>query len=52
MVSHLLERWARVDGEATLLEVMLRGCVFERGMAEGDAAEVEGRFNAGTRIAV
>jgi len=52
LVSHLLARWARADGEGTLLEVMLRGCVLERGMAEGDAAEVEGRFNASTRIAM
>jgi len=40
-VSHLLARWARVDGEETLLEVMLRDCVLERGMAEGDAASVD-----------
>ena len=51
-MSHLLARWARVDGEGTLLEVMLRDCVLERGMAEGDAVEVEGRFNASTRIAM
>ena len=54
-VSHLLARWARVDGEGTLLELMLRDCVLERGMAAmalGDAVEVEGRFNASTRIAM
>jgi len=50
-VSHLLARWASVDGEETLLEV-LRDCVMERGMAEGDAVEVKGRVNASTRIAV
>jgi len=38
--------------EGALLEVMLRDCVLERGMAEGDAVEVEGRFNASTRIAM
>jgi len=31
---------------------MLRDCVLERFMAEGDAAEVEGRFNASTRTAM
>jgi len=51
LVSHLLARWARVDGEGTLLE-MLRDCVLERGMAEGNAVEVEGRFNVGTKIAM
>ena len=51
VVSYLPARWASVDGEETLLE-MLRGCVLERGMVEGDAAEVEGRFNASTRIAM
>ena len=51
LVSHLLVRWARVDGEETLLG-MLRGCVLERGMAKGDAVEVEGRVNASTRIAM
>jgi len=48
----LLAWWARVDGEGTLLEVMPRDCVLERGMAEGDAVEVEGRFIASTRIAM
>ena len=38
--------------EGALLEVMLRDCVLERGMAEGDAVEVEGRVNASTRIAI
>ena len=46
LVSHLLARWARVDGEGALLEVMPRDCVLERGMAEVDAVEVEGRFDA------
>ena len=50
LVSHLLARWARADGEETLLEVMLRDCVLEWGMAEGDAIEVKGRFNTSTRI--
>ena len=50
-VSHLLARWASVDGEETLLE-MLHDSVLERGMAEGDAVEVEGRVNASTRIAM
>ena len=49
LVSHLLARWASADGEETLLE-MLRDCVLERGMAEGDAVEVEGRFNTSTRM--
>jgi len=49
-VSHLLARWDSVNGEETLLE-MLRDCVLERGMAEGDAVEVEGRVSASTRIA-
>ena len=31
---------------------MFRGCVLERGMAERDAAEVKGRVNASTRIAM
>jgi len=31
---------------------MLCDCVLERGMAEGDAAEVEGSFNTSTRIAM
>ena len=31
---------------------MLRDCALERGMAEGGAVEVEGRFNASTRIAM
>jgi len=51
LVSNLLARRARVDGEETLLE-MLRGCVLERGMAEGDAVEVGGRFNTSTRFAM
>jgi len=51
LVSHLYARWARVDGEETLLE-MLRGCVLERVMADGDAVEVEGRFNTSTGIAM
>jgi len=38
LVSLLLARWARVDGEGALLEVMLRDCVLERSMAEGDVA--------------
>ena len=50
-VPHLPARWVRVDGEGTLLE-MSRGCVLERGMAEGDAVEVEGRVNASTRFAM
>jgi len=50
-VSHLLAPWASIDGEETLLE-MLHGCVLERGMAEGDVVEVEGRVNASTRIAM
>jgi len=52
LVSHLLARWARVDGEGGLLEVVLRDCVLERGMAEGDAVEVEGCFNASNRTAM
>ena len=52
LVSHLLARWARVDGEGGLLEVVLRDCVLERGMAEGDAVEVEGRVNVSTWIAM
>jgi len=51
LVSNLLARWARADGEEALLE-MLRDCVLERAMAEGDAAEVEGCFNTSTRIAM
>jgi len=50
-VSHLLAPWASVDGEETLLEI-LHDCVLERGMAEGDAVEVEGRVNASTRFAM
>jgi len=49
LVSHLLARWERVDGEGILLE-MLRDCVLDRGMAEGDAFEVEGRYNTSTRF--
>ena len=47
-VSHLLARWASVDGEETLLK-MLHDCVLEWGMAEGGAVEVEGRVNASSR---
>jgi len=31
---------------------MLRDCALERGMAEGGAVEVEGRFNTSTRTAM
>ena len=31
---------------------MLHDCVLERGMAEGDAVEIECRVNASTRIAM
>ena len=50
-VSHLPAPWASIDSEETLLE-MLHGCVLERGMAEGDVVEVEGRVNASTRTAM
>ena len=50
-LSQLLARWARVDGEGTLLE-MLHDCVLERGLTEGDAVEVEGCVSASTRIAI
>ena len=52
LVSHLLALWARIDSEGGLLELMLCDCVLERGMAEGDAVEVEGRFKTSTRIAM
>ena len=50
-VPYLLARWASADGEEALLE-MPRDSVLERGMAEGDAVEVEGRVNASTRTAM
>jgi len=50
-VPHLLARWASADGEGNLLGV-LHDCALERGMAKGDAVEVEDRVNTSTGIAM